>query len=233
MAALVKTGRQLDNAQAAGCGRQNVEQNLETLRGNLRRQRLEGVAPDHEMTTHRIGEIDAEQTPHQHVGEMTGAGALFGKSGGGAAAEIAARHDEVASAATQPIAHGGKQFLVVLQVGIHDRDIARLARQHAFETGAGEAAPADPADAADPAVGFADGARRRRRAVGRIVVDEQHFPFAIGEHALKPLDQDRNIGALIERRHDDAELRRPHAVPEAAGRGGAIVGMTLSMAGTR
>ena len=86
MAALVKTRRQLDDAQAARLGRQNVEQNLEALRGNRRRQRLEGVAPHHEMAAHRIGEIDAEEAMNQKIGETAGAGALFGEPGRRAAA---------------------------------------------------------------------------------------------------------------------------------------------------
>ena len=66
----------------------------------------------------------------------------------------------------------------MLQVGIHDRDVARLARQHAFETRAGKTAAADAANAAHPAVGFADGARGCSGAVGRIVVDEHDLPVA-------------------------------------------------------
>ena len=66
----------------------------------------------------------------------------------------------------------------MLQVGIHDRDVARLARQHALEAGAGETAAADAANAAHPAVSFADGARGRGGAVGGIVVDEDDLPVA-------------------------------------------------------
>ena len=38
----------------------------------------------------------------------------------------------------------------MLKVGIHHGDVAGLAGQHSFDAGAGEAAPADSADAADP-----------------------------------------------------------------------------------
>ena len=95
----------------------------------------------------------------------------------------------------------------MLQVGIHDRDVARLARQHAFEARAGKAAPADPANATHAAIAFADAARGRGGSVGRIVVHEQHFPIASGENSGEPLDQDRNVGAFVEGRHDDAEFR--------------------------
>ena len=96
----------------------------------------------------------------------------------------------------------------MLQVGVHDRDIAGLAREHALEASAGEAAAADAADAAHAAVGLADGAGGGGGAIGRIIVDENDFPIARGEHVGEPLDQERNVGPLVEGRHDDGEFRR-------------------------
>ena len=57
-------------------------------------------------------------------------------------------------------------------------------------------------------VGRADRARRRRGAVGRIVVDEDDFPVDAGERARELLDQQRNVVALLEGRNDDAQLGR-------------------------
>ena len=102
----------------------------------------------------------------------------------------------------------GEQRLVVLQIGIHHGDVARLARQHALDAGAGEPAPPDAADAAHARVGRADRARGRRGAVGRVVVDEHDFPFDAGERARELLHQQRNVVALLERRNDDAQLGR-------------------------
>ena len=69
----------------------------------------------------------------------------------------------------------------MLKVGVHHRDIAGLAREHAFEARSGETAAADAADAAYATVGFADGARGGGRAVRRIVIDEDNFPLTGGE----------------------------------------------------
>ena len=68
-------------------------------------------------------------------------------------------------------------------------------------------------------VGLAERARHGGGAVGRIIVDEQHLPVAAGENMREPLDQDRDIGALVEGRHDDAEFgRRPNGRDRRAGR---------------
>ena len=96
----------------------------------------------------------------------------------------------------------------MLQVGVHHGDVARLARQHALDAGAGEPAPADAADAAHAAVGRADRARGRRGAVGRVVVDEDDFPVDAGKRARELLHQQRNVVALLERRNDDAQFGR-------------------------
>ena len=96
----------------------------------------------------------------------------------------------------------------MLQVGVHDRQVTRLAREHPLEAGAGETAAADAANAAHAAVGFADRARGRRAPVRRIIVDEYHLPIVAGENAAEPRDQDRNVGFLVEGRHDDREFRR-------------------------
>ena len=79
------------------------------------------------MAAHRIGEIDPEQQPHQRVRPAADTGALLRKARGGAAIEITAGDGEIGAAAAQTIEHADEQALVVLQVGIHDGDVARLA----------------------------------------------------------------------------------------------------------
>ncbi len=186
--------------------RQDVEQNLEALRRDGCRQRLEGVAADHEITAHRIAQADAEHAPHQGIRPSAQFGAERRQPVRGAAIQVAAGHDEIGIFRTQLAQHGEEQRLVVLQVGVHDGEIARLAAEHAFEAGAGKAAAADAAYAAHAAIGFADRTRHRSGAVGRAVVDEDDFPVAAVKNLAQPLDQDRNVGPLVERRHHDAKL---------------------------
>ena len=232
--ALAEGRWQLDRAQAAARRRQDVEQDLETLRRERRRDRLERIAPDHEMPAHRVGELDAEQETHHRIRSAADAGALLRKAGGGPAIEIAAGHRDIGASGAQGIQHGNEQPLVMLKVGVHHRDVAGLARQHAFEASSGEAAPADAADAAYAAVVFADGARGGGGAVRRIVVDENNLPVAGREKPRQPLDQDRNIGVLVEGRHDDGEFgRRAHGRDRVRVRRVARTGLAGGMSSMR
>ena len=169
------------------------------------------VAPDHEEAAHRIAQGDAEQALRQRGREAACVFAARARqSGRRAAGHVAARDREI-GVATQPVQHGGEQPLVMLQVGVHHGDVARLAGEHALDAGAGKAAPPDAADAAHAPVRLADRARGRRGAVGRVVVDENDLPVDAGERARELLHQQRNVVALLERRNDDAQLRAPGA----------------------
>src|SRR5438552_3731330 len=59
-----------------------------------------------------------------------------------------------------------------------------------------------------------------RSAVRRVVVDEHNLPIDALQGAVEPLDQDVDIVALVEGRHDDAQFR----TTAAAGRGGVRLG---------
>ena len=63
-------------------------------------------------------------------------------------------------------------------------------------------------EAAHPRVAAADGANLLRRAVARIVVDEDRFPFDAGEHRFEALEQRLDVLALIKGRNDDGKLGR-------------------------
>ena len=199
---------QFGDPQAAMRRRHDVEQDLEPLRRQPRRQRLEAVAPHHEEAAHRVAEIDAEEASRERARPAARAFTVGGQARGGTAGEISAGDDEIDVASAQAVEHGDEQCLVVLQVGVHHGDIIRLARQHAFEARAREPPAADAADAAHAIVRLAERARNGRCAVGGIVVDEHHLPLAARQNATESLDQNRHVVALLEGRHDNAELRR-------------------------
>ena len=107
----------------------------------------------------------------------------------------------------------GEHSLVMLQVGVHDRQVTRLAREHPLEAGAGETAAADSGESAQRDCRLRRSARDRRGLVRRIIVDEYHLPIVAGENAAEPRDQDRNVGFFVEGRHDDREFRRARVPP--------------------
>ena len=79
------------------------------------------------------------------------------------------------------IEHLNKLRLVVLHVGVHHGDIARLACQHSFNACSGKPAPADPADTAHTAVMFPDGPHQHCGSVRRVVIRKNDFPIIAGE----------------------------------------------------
>jgi hypothetical protein len=137
---------------------------------------LEQLAPQHEEAAHRIGQfgaIDETAEPRRHAADLGAAGAQIAETTTG---DIAAADHEIAIAAVQTFEHGREQGFVVLQVGVHHRDVGRRRRERALDAGAGKAAPADALQTAHAAVEFADRADMIGRAVLRIVIDEDHFP---------------------------------------------------------
>ncbi len=91
----------LDRAQFAARGGDDVEQDLEALGGELRRQLLEAVAADHEEAAHGILDLDPEHALGHFGRQLTGAGALLVETFGAAALDIAAADHEFGLAALQ------------------------------------------------------------------------------------------------------------------------------------
>src|ERR1700687_3861459 len=83
------------DAQIVARGGDDIEQDLEALRGELRRQLLEAIAANHEEAAHGIGDLDPQYASCDLGGELTGAGALLVKPVGAAAFDVAAADHEV------------------------------------------------------------------------------------------------------------------------------------------
>ena len=93
--------RHLDGAQLAFRGGDDVEQDLEALRGELRRQLFEAIPADHEEAAHGIGDLDPQHAFGHFSCKRTGAGALPVETVGAAAFDIAAADHEVGLASLQ------------------------------------------------------------------------------------------------------------------------------------
>ena len=126
----------------------DIEQDLEALGGELRRQLLEAVAADHEEAAHGIGDLDLQHAPGNLGCQRACTGALLVEAVGAAALDIAAADHEFRLTALQQGDHLRQLRFVVLQIGVHDRRIGGARGKNALDAGARQAAPADPPDAA-------------------------------------------------------------------------------------
>ena len=96
----------------------------------------------------------------------------------------------------------------MLQVAVDDGHDRRRGRTHPLDTGGGKPAPADPLDHAHPRVPLAKFARRVRRAVGAVVVDENRLPPPPHQCLVELRHEDGDVGAFVEGRNDDRDLQR-------------------------
>ena len=193
--------------QFAARGGDDIEQDLEALRGELRRQLFEAIAADHEEAAHGIGDLDAQHALCHLGGELTGAGALLVETVGAAALDIAAADHEIGPAGLEQPQHFRQLRLVMLQVGVDHCGARRAGRENPLDAGAGQAAPPDPPDAANAGILPRQAAHHVPGAVGGIVVDENDFPGHAGKRSLQPVEQRGDVVALVEGGDDDRKLR--------------------------
>ena len=189
-------------------GRQDVEQDLEPLRRHCRRQRLERVAPNHEIAAHRVGHVDAEQAPHQRIRPSAERARCRAIAGGGPPRNPGSPPRD----RRRPSRNASS--MVTSSISSCCKSASMMAMKRAWRASMpSRQAPARPRRpmrrmqrtrlSASP-MARGDGCG----AIGRIVVDEHHLPIAGDESPLQPLHQDRHVGALVERRHHDAQFRR-------------------------
>ena len=160
------------DAQFAARGGDDIEQDLETLGGKLRRQLLEAIPADHEEAAHGIGDLDPQHAFGDLGRKRAGPCPLPVKAVGAAALDIAAADHEVELATLQQLKHFRQLGLVVLQVGVDHGSAWRARCQDTLDAGAGQAAPSDPPDTADPAVVARQRPHDFPGAVRRVVIDE-------------------------------------------------------------
>ena len=189
---------------------EEVQKDLEALAGKVLHGTLQECPLEHEKTAHRVGEFGLGQP----VGN-TGGKAADGDPGrrqvaGAALGHVAAVRNQLDVAFLQEFQHRREPGLVVLHIRVDHRDEGGVAGQHAFDAGRGKAAAADPLDAAHPRV-LGEASDRIGGAIGRIVVDEDHFPGNALERLFQGRDHRRHVGALVEGWDNDGQFAG-HAV---------------------
>src|SRR5262245_20487580 len=72
--------------------------------------------------------------------------------------------------------HVGEQPLIVLQVGVHYRDVRCGARQDTLDAGGSKPATANPLNAAHSTIYTSKSANRFRRSILRVIIDKDRLP---------------------------------------------------------
>ena len=112
-----------------------------------------------------------------------------------------------AAARSERLVHLRQDRFVVLQVAVDHRDQFGARRQPALDDRAREADAIDAPDAARARIARRQGIGDVGGAVGRIVVDDDHFPGQARERRLEPFEKDGNVGRFAIGRHDHGEGR--------------------------
>ena len=129
-----------------------------------------------------------------------------------AALDVTAADHEIEFTTLEQREHFRQLRFVMLQIGV-DHSRARRARgQNALDAGAGQAAPSDPADAADPAVLARERTQDFPGTVGGIVVDKNGLKRDCGQRPFQPPEQRDHIVPLIEGRDNDRKLRKANGL---------------------
>jgi hypothetical protein len=120
--------------------------------------------------------------------------------------DVAAAERDVDAAGAHRGDHPRQDGLVVLQVGVHDRNQLGRGREHALDARGREASAPDPLQAAHAVVAPSERAKQVGGAVGRIVVDEHHLPGDAWQRTIEPPHQFGDVLPLVEGWHDDREF---------------------------
>ena len=171
-----RVGNFLD-PQIAARGGDDIEQDLEALGRELRRQLLEAIAADHEEAAHGIGDLDPQRAPGDFGGERAGAGALPVETVGTAALDVAAADHEVDS--RRPAAAPASSAAGSRHAAGRRRSRRRKARWRrgcpSMQAPDRPRRPIAP-DAAHPAILPREASHHVPGAIGRIVIDKDDLP---------------------------------------------------------
>ena len=189
---------QLFHAQRCFGGCHQVHQNLKTDAGQPVHRGFKCAAANHEKPAHRVFKFDAQHALAQRRGQAADLLPRAVPARHTAAFHVAGAHHQVKRLVLQRVQHFGQQGFVMLQVGINHCQAIRSAGEHAFDTGAGEAAPPHPAQATHTRVARGQRQQELRGTVGRIVIHKNGLPTHAVQGFLQERKQWLNIAQLVE-----------------------------------
>ena len=132
MEARAECVREIPECQAPVRRRENIDEDLVADAGEVVDRAFEHLALGHEEAAHRIGKVRAQnglgEPCRDEARELAETGEAFRKLLLG----VAAADDDFGLPAFEHRQHLGQQRLVVLQIGVDDRDVGRRGGEHSF-----------------------------------------------------------------------------------------------------
>ena len=205
---LAKAVWRLDDLQLVACAQDDVDQDLEAVRRQPRREASDDVTADHEKPAHRIRDLRAHgpaKEPGAEIAEPPARrrqAAAFGL-------DADPRADrKVPLAPRQRSVHIGKDRFVMLKIAVDDRHEVGARGHPAFDDRARKAVTVDASQAAHVTVRAGKRERDVRRAVRRVIVDDNHLPRQPVERGFDAREEYGDVGGFPIGRNDDREGRR-------------------------
>jgi hypothetical protein len=120
MAALAKVVRHFDEADFAPRRGKQIEQDLETMAGDIVRDLFEEGALEQKEAAHRVAQPGSDHEPAQRRTEPAHGEPAAAELAGAAADGEARADDDIDLRPSDRVQHSRQRCLVVLQVGVHD-----------------------------------------------------------------------------------------------------------------
>ena len=185
---------------------EEIEQDLETLPGEAPDRALERRPGQHEKPAHRVGEIGGDDEASEPGGNVADRHPAPVPLADIAPGDVAAADDDIEVLVLDRGQHARQQPLVMLKIGVDDREVGGAAGEHPLDHRGGKPSPPDTLHAADTGIVSGERTNPVGGAVGQIVVDIDDLPRDPAQCCIEPREQHLDIVALVEGRDDDGEF---------------------------
>jgi hypothetical protein len=154
MQPLAKDVWHLGEPIADGGRGEKIYENLEALSGEASDRPLEGRPGNNKKSAHRVAELGSNAEPGEAICDPADRYAPKIPLSDATARGVPAADDYIEALFFDGAEHSRERRLVMLEVGIDDRQVWRAARKHSFDDRSRQAAAADPLDTADARIGL-------------------------------------------------------------------------------